>query len=76
MQMSFSFNPLWKKLIDNSMTKEQLRVALGLSPSTMAKMGKGELVSMDVLHRICNHFNCQPGDLIEYVPDYEPNKKE
>lgn len=39
--MPFTFNPLWKLLIDKNMTKEDLRTALGLSPSTMAKMGKG-----------------------------------
>ena len=66
--VSFSFNPLWKLLIDKRMTKEALRVELGLAPSTMAKMGKGEYVSLEVLHRLCQYFNCQPGDLIEYVP--------
>lgn len=63
----FSFNPLWKMLIDKGMTKENLRIELGLSPSTMAKMGKGEYVSLEVVHRLCERFNCQPGDLIEYV---------
>ncbi len=67
--MSFSFNPLWKILIDNKMTKEDLRVALGFSPSTIAKMGKGEFVSMEVLHKMCVYFNCQPGDLLEYISD-------
>lgn len=71
--MSFSFNPLWKLLIDKRMTREELRVALSLSPSTMAKMSKGENINLEVLHRICTYFNCQPGDLIEYQPD---NKEE
>lgn len=67
--MSFSYKPLWKKLIDRGMTKEQLRVALKLSPNTIAKMSKNEFVSMEVLHRICIYLSCQPGDLLEYVPD-------
>lgn len=67
--MPFSFNPLWKMLIDKGMTKETLRGKLGLSPSTMAKMGKGEYVSLEVLHRLCLYFNCQPGDLLEYMPE-------
>lgn len=71
--LSFSFNPLWKLLIDKRMTREELRVALSLSPSTMAKMSKGENINLEVLHRICTYFNCQPGDLIEYQPD---NKEE
>ena len=72
----FSFNPLWKMLIDKGMTKENLRVDLGLSPSTMAKMGKGEYVSLEVVHRLCEYFNCQPGDLIEYVPGQPVTKDE
>ena len=66
--MPFSFNPLWKLLIDKNMTKEDLRKALGLSPSTIAKMGKGGNVSLEVIHKICAHFGCQPGDLFEYLP--------
>lgn len=69
--MAFSYKPLWKMLIDNGMSKEDLRIAIKTSPSTISKMGKGEYISMDVLHRICAYFNCQPGDLLEYVPDQE-----
>lgn len=64
-----SYKPLWKILIDKGMTKEQLRVACGLSSATIAKMGKGEFVSMEVLHKICVNLNCQPGDLLEYTAD-------
>ncbi len=67
--MTFSYKPLWRILVDKGMTKEELRLALKLSPSTIAKMGKDKAVSMDVIHRLCSHFNCQPGDLLEYIPD-------
>jgi len=67
--VSFSYNPLWKKLIDKGMTKEQLRKALGLSPSTIAKMGRGEKISLQIIEKLCQYFNCQPGDLFEYIPD-------
>lgn len=67
--MPFTYKPLWKLLIDKNLKREQLKQALGLSPATMAKMSKNEFVSMGVLHRICQHLNCQPGDLIEYVKE-------
>ncbi len=67
--MPFSFNPLWKMLIDKGITKEKLRIELSLSPSTIAKMGKGEYVSLEVVHRLCQYFNCQPSDLMEYIPE-------
>lgn len=72
--LSFSFNPLWKMLIDRGMTREELRVALSLSPSTMAKMSKGENINLEILHRICTYFDCQPGDLIEYIPSKQDTK--
>lgn len=67
--MPFSYNPLWKMLIDKGMTKEQLRKAVNLSSTTIAKMGRGEKVSLDVIERICNYFECQPGDILEYIKD-------
>lgn len=66
--MTFSYNPLWKQLIDRNMTKEDLREQIKISSATMAKMSKGEHVSLEVLHKICSLFNCQPGDIIEYIP--------
>lgn len=67
--MPISYNKLWKILIDKNMTKEQLRKALGFSPSTIAKMGRGERVSLEVIEKICKYFNCQPGDIFEYIQE-------
>lgn len=69
--MSFRYKPLWKLLIDNDMSKTQLKEVLGLSPSTLAKLSKDENVSMEVLDRICKHFNCKLEDIVEYVPSKE-----
>lgn len=64
--MKISYNGLWKLLIDHGMQKKDLMEELGISSSTIAKMGKGETVSLDVLVRICNYFNCDIGDLISF----------
>lgn len=69
--MSFSFNPLWKLLVDKNMSKEDMRKVLGLSPATVAKMGKGENVSLDVIDRICNYFDCEINEIIEHVKERE-----
>ena len=69
--MSFNFNPLWKLLIDKGMKKTDLIEAVGISRSTLAKMGKNEYVSMEVLDRICNYLNCDISDIIEHVKDNE-----
>lgn len=65
--MSFSYNKLWKLLIDKQMTKSDLRKAIGISSSTLAKMGKGENVSLDVIDKICALLDCQVEDILEHV---------
>lgn len=65
-EMKISYNGLWKKLIDNDMQKKDLTEALGISSATIAKMGKGEAVSLDVLERICIYFNCDIGDVMSF----------
>ena len=40
---------------------------VGLSSATIAKMGKGEKVSMDVLQKICAYMDCNIGDIMEFV---------
>ena len=43
-----------------------------VSSVTLAKLGKGESVTTDILCKICSFLNCQPGDMMEYVPDEKP----
>lgn len=66
--MPTSYDKLWKLLIDKKMVREDLRKALGFSPSTMAKMGKEENVSMEVINKICEFFGCNYSDIIDYIP--------
>lgn len=65
--MSWSYNKLWKLLIDKKMLKSELREKTGISTSTLAKMGKNEVVSMNVLAKLCKALQCDIGDIIEYV---------
>jgi len=51
--MRYSYNKLWKILIDKNMKKKDLEAAADIASSTMAKMGRGLPVSLDVLARIC-----------------------
>lgn len=69
--MRISYNPLWKILIDRGMNKKELRELSGISTASMAKLGKGENITTDVLLRICMALNCQINDILETVPDEE-----
>lgn len=64
--MAVSYNGLWKMLIDKNMYKKDLAAELNISSATMAKMGKGESVSMDVMQRICEYFECDIGDIMSF----------
>ena len=63
--MAVNYNKLWKLLIDKGMTKTQPRLATDMSTTTLAKLGKNETVSMDIMLRICETLNCNVGDIMD-----------
>lgn len=65
--MSYNYNKLWKLLIDKGMKKKDLIQATKMTASTMAKLGKNEAVSMDVLGRICKALDCNIGDIVDVI---------
>lgn len=67
--MAFSYNKLWKLLIDKNMNKVALRDAIGITPSTLSKLSKNKKVSMEVLEKICKELNCNVGDIVDYIND-------
>ena len=69
--MKISYNKLWKILIDKKMNKSDLREMTKMGPNTMAKLGKDETISMDVLLRICEALKCDVGDIMEVIPEEE-----
>jgi DNA-binding Xre family transcriptional regulator len=69
--MSVSYNGLWKLLIDKKKKKTDLINDVGISSSTLAKMSKGEAVSMSILGKICEKYGCNFGDIISYEKEIE-----
>ena len=67
--MAVSYKKLWKLLIDKDMKKKDLREAAGISTSSMAKLGKNENVTTDVLVKICKALKCDISDIMEIEPD-------
>ena len=67
--MAYSYKKLWKLLIDKNMMKKDLMELTKINSSTIAKMGRGEPVSLAVLGRICEKLNCNIGDLVDFVRD-------
>ncbi|ASS41872.1 transcriptional regulator [Eubacterium minutum ATCC 700079] len=67
--MAVSYNKLWKLLIDKSMKKKDLGEATGISNSLIAKLGKDENVTVDILVRICSSLDCGIDDIMELTKD-------
>lgn len=65
--MKFSYNPLWKLLIDRGLKKSELRSMSNISSATIAKLNKGENVTTDILLRICVVLDCTVSDIMEIV---------
>ena len=69
--MSVCYDKLWKMLIDKRMNRTDLKEMAGISFNGLAKMGKGETVSLESLHKICIVLNCNIGDIMEFVDETE-----
>lgn len=60
-----SYKPLFRLLLEKNTTKTQLRIAVGFSSTTLAKLSKGEYVSLETIENICKYLNCKIEDVIE-----------
>ena len=66
--MGVSYKKLFKLLIDRNMKKKDLQEAAGLSPASITKLAKNEIVRLDVLVKVCAALNVDFGDIMEFVP--------
>ncbi len=69
--MAAIYTKLWKLLIDKNINKTTLREISGISTGTLAKLGKNDYVSTEVLEKICKALHCDIGDVIEFVDSEE-----
>ena len=63
--MVYSYNKLWKMLIDRKITKTAMRKQAGITTNMLAKMGKDEPVSIKTLAKICVALDCRLDDIVE-----------
>lgn len=67
--MRISYKKLWKLLIDKNMNKQDLKKQCGISSASIAKLGKSENITTDILVKICTALNCDISDIMEIVED-------
>lgn len=71
----FSYNRLWKMLIDRNIKKGELQEMSNVSAASIAKMGRCENVTTDVLLRICEALDCNIEDIMERIPAQQDRVK-
>lgn len=65
--LKISYNKLWKLLIDKNMNKQDLKNVAKVSSASIAKLGKGENITTDVLLKICTALECDISDIMEII---------
>lgn len=68
--MAIRYDKLFQVLDSKNMNKNYLRKN-GIHANTVDRLIHNQSINTDVLNRICRLLNCQPGDILEYVPDEE-----
>ncbi len=71
--MPFIYNKLFAKLKEKGISTYQLRQN-GLSPTIINKLVHGQNVNTSTLEYFCKLLSCDICDIMEYVPDDEPNE--
>jgi len=69
--MAISYKKLFLKLEEKGIKKIDLRNKYGINPKTVDSLVKDKSVTVDTLMLLCKLLECQPGDIVEYVPDDE-----
>ena len=67
--MAISYNKLWKRLIDQNLTKMEMMHQSKISSNVLARLGKNKPVSMESMEKICRTLKCDIGDVMEFIPD-------
>ena len=73
--MRISYKKLWVLLAEHEMSKSDFREALQIATGTMTKLNKGQEVSMTVILRICDYFDCNIGDICDAVRISDMNRE-
>ena len=73
--LRISYNKLWKMLIYKNMNKQDLKNATGISSASIAKLGRGDNITTDVLLKICMTLDCDIADIMEITKDEKNTSK-
>ena len=67
--MPVSYAKLFALMAQKDIKKIDLRTTYKLNPKTVDSLRKNKSVTVDTIMTLCEILQCQPGDIMEYVPD-------
>ena len=67
--LKISYKKLWHLLIDRGMNKQDLRRLTGISTASIAKLGKGDNITTDILVKVFEALECDISDIMEVIKE-------
>lgn len=74
--MSIKYDKLFLLMKEKGLTTYKIRKENIISQGALTSLRAGKSVTMDTIEKLCKVLECQPGDIIEYVPDNNTNNGE
>ncbi|MHB8065095.1 MAG: helix-turn-helix domain-containing protein [Ruminiclostridium sp.] len=71
--MPISYKKLFHLLIDRNIKEGEFRKLAEISAPTLGKLKSGETITTEMISKICKALECQPADIMEYVPEKQEN---
>lgn len=68
-KMRIEYTRLFNKLKENNLTQKEFKIAANIGGGTMQKLINNESVTLEIICRICDYFQCMPDQIMEFIPD-------
>lgn len=68
-KMHIEYTRLFNKLKENNLTQKEFKIAANIGGGTMQKLINNESVTLEIICRICDYFQCMPDEIMEFIPD-------
>ena len=69
--MPISYDKLKRMFSERGVTSYTMKKESVIGQATWRKIQEGGHIDTRTIEALCKYLNCQPGDIIEYIPDSE-----
>ena len=69
--MAIKYYKLFDIMQRRDLSKTKISESVGISSATMAKLSAHKPVNMEIINRLCEYLEVQPGEILEFVSDEE-----